>query len=75
MRDVKLIFAVLLVFFVGCPDSSDDRGENLITNSSFEIGREPSLDGWLLNATGGSTRFSVDAPPSGGRYSFEMDAA
>ena len=68
----------ILVVLIYCSEPNDTiinppPDKNLITNSSFEISGEPSLQSWLKSTNDTSyINFSIDVPPNGGNYSVRL---
>jgi hypothetical protein len=78
-----IIFSFVIILFlslleVGCKGSINPTGYsqedyNLISNGSFEINAEPSLNGWYPNNSDTSyINYSIDVPPDGGKYSVKL---
>ena len=78
-----IIFSLLIILFLsllqlGCKGSINSTGYsqedyNLISNGSFEINAEPSLEGWYpINSDTSYINYSMDVPPGGGKYSVKL---
>ncbi len=69
---------ILAVFLLNACRSDDTitnppTTDNIITNSSFESGGTPSLQGWNLNTTDSTMiNYSTDAPSGGGITSIKL---
>lgn len=82
MKDsIAFIVSIGIVCVVAFGCSNDDvttvtpqtTGDNLLSNSSFELGDRPSLDGWQPQTTDTSfVSIVADAPPNGGRFSARL---
>ncbi len=70
---VIIIYSMLVILISGCekecPTELTEEGLNLITNSSFEINGNKSIDGWTLHSNFLDVGFSNDVPPFGGNWS------
>jgi hypothetical protein len=74
---VSTLVLLLCLVQQGCDNSPTkpvERETNLISNGSFELDGEPSLDGWtVVSPTGGVTLVN-EAAPNGGEYSLQMSS-
>lgn len=72
-KELIISLAVLLCILCACKKEAvtePTEPQNLIANSSFEINRNPSIDGWIFWSNISSTvTFSSDVPPSRGDWS------
>ncbi len=67
-----ILFAVAAFLGNAAFVGTDNLPENLISNSSFEIGKSPSLEGWIVDSTW--VDFARDVPPQGGQWSIKLEA-
>ena len=68
------IMLMLLVFALQCEDPGDIEPDNLITNPSFEMAGQPSIDGWNYLVIVGNEYYDFvkDTPPGGGSWSVQV---
>ncbi len=68
------LMLMLLAFALQCEEPNDIEPDNLITNPSFEIDSQPSLDGWTSPIDLAYYNiFKEDAPPEGGHWSIRLE--
>ena len=73
MRHTTLLLLFCAFLSASCSNSvtGPNGGQNLLTNSTFEINGKPSLEGWVVPDTS-AVHFSSDVPQGGSGSSIVM---